>query len=391
MQHRRIDPPQHPDDDGLGLLDLIGKQVGGEHGRDGERRQQRANQGVTVGSRHRAEDLALDPLHREQWNERGDRDGRGKENRLIDLQGADQNEPQPVGPRQRMDRLPAACRIGAPLLLCKLRQQRLPLLRPRLKVPEDILDQDDRRIDDDAEVDGADRQKIRVLAAQDQNNDAEEQGERNVDADDDGAAQIAEEDPLHEEDQQATEDEVVQDGMGGDRHQDRAVVKRNELHPRRQRPVAIDLIDLGLDARHHVVGVQRPVHDHDGRDHIVFVVAAGLAEPRHVADIDLGDVLDRHRHAVRLRQHDFLDVADPVTLGQIGIAAVVQQTDAADVDRLLAEIDGAAAHIDIGVADRIDHLGQGDAVGIELVEIDLDLEFLGGAAPGVDLDDAWDG
>ena len=65
MQHRRIDSPQRPDDDGLGLLDVIGKEVGREHRRDGERRQQRANQGVAVGSRHRAEDLALDALHRE--------------------------------------------------------------------------------------------------------------------------------------------------------------------------------------------------------------------------------------------------------------------------------------------------------------------------------------
>ena len=39
----------------------------------------------------------------------------------------------------------------------------------------------------------------------------------------------------------------------------------------------------------------------------------------------------------------------------------------------------------------VDYLGQGDAVGIELVEIDLDLEFLGGAAPGVHLDDAGNG
>ena len=58
---------------------------------------------------------------------------------------------------------------------------------------------------------------------------------------------------------------------------------------------------------------------------------------------------------------------------------------------MLAEIDGAAADIDVGVADRADHLGQGDVVGVELVEVDLDLEFLGGAAPGVDLDDALDG
>ena len=124
------------------------------------------------------------------------------------------------------------------------------------------------------------------------------------------------------------------------RHQRGAVVERNELHSRRQRAVAVDLVDFRLDARHHVVGVQRPVHHHDRRDNVVLVVAAGFAEPRDIADIDLRDVLDLDRHAVRLRKHNILDVVDLVALGQIVGAAAVHKADAADVDRLLAEIDG---------------------------------------------------
>ena len=50
----------------------------------------------------------------------------------------------------------------------------------------------------------------------------------------------------------------------------------------------------------------------------------------------------------------------------------------------------AAADIDVGVADGADDLRQRDVVGIELVEIDLDLEFLRRAAPGIDLNDALD-
>ena len=225
--------------------------------------------------------------------------------------------PQAVGPALRAS--PALACVGSTphRLSASSWSSALSILRACLKVAEDVLDQDDRRIDDDAEIDGADGQQIGVLAAQNQNDDAEEQRERDIDADDDGAAQVAEKDPLDEEDQQAAENEVVQHRMGGDRHQRRAVVKRNELHSRRQRAVAVDLLDFGLDARHHVVGVQRPVHHHDGGDDIVFVVAAGLAEPGHVADIDLRDVLDLYRHAVRLRQHDVLDVLDPVTLRQI--------------------------------------------------------------------------
>ena len=115
----------------------------------------------------------------------------------------------------------------------------------------------------------------------------------------------------------AAEDEIVQDGVRGDVDQRGAVVERNDLHPRRQRAVAVDLFDLALDARHHVVGVQRPVHHQDGRDHVVFVVAAGLAEPRHVADVDLRHVLDLDGHAVELRQRNVLDVVDLVALRQV--------------------------------------------------------------------------
>ena len=171
-----------------------------------------------------------------------------------------------------------------------------------------------------------------------------------------------------------------------------AVVKRNELHARRQRPVAVDLVDLGLDARHHVVGVQRPVHDHDRRDHIVFVVAAGLAEPRHIADIDLGDVLDRHRHAVRLRQHDFLDVADLVALGQIGSRRRLFKR---PMPRMLTDcwpkLMVRPPTLILALPIALITCGKRDVVGVELVQIDLDLEFLGGAAPGVDLHDARDG
>ena len=108
----------------------------------------------------------------------------------------------------------------------------LPIGGAALKVAEDVLDQDDRRIDDDAEVDGADRQQVGILAAHHQNDDAEEQRKRNVDADDDGAAQVAEKDPLDQKNQNAAEDEIVQHRSGRHRNQHRAIVKRHELYAR---------------------------------------------------------------------------------------------------------------------------------------------------------------
>jgi hypothetical protein len=78
-------------------------------------------------------------------------------------------------------------------------------------------------------------------------------------------------------------------------------------------------------------------------------------------------------------------------LRQILAAAVVQQADAADIDRLLAKTDRAAADIDIRVPDGGDDLRQRHVVSVKLVEIDLDFEFLSRAAPGIHLHDAGNG
>ena len=107
-------------------------------------------------------------------------------------------------------------RIGAPPLFGKCCISTCSGVRPGLEIAVDVLDQDDRGIDDDAEIDGADREQVGVLAADDQNDDAEEQRERDIGADDDGAAQVAEEQPLNEEDQQAAEYQIVQHRCGGD-------------------------------------------------------------------------------------------------------------------------------------------------------------------------------
>jgi len=85
-----------------------------------------------------------------------------------------------------------------------------------------------------------------------------------------------------------------------------------------------------------------------GGNHVVFPIAARLAQSRHVADTHAGNV--------------------PQLNGDL-----------------------AAADIDVGIADGADHLRQGDVVGVELVEIDFDFVFFGGPAPGVDLDHAFDG
>ena len=87
---------------------------------------------------------------------------------------------------------------------------------------------------------------------------------------------------------------------------------------------------------------------------------------RHKSNVYLGDVLHPHRYAVGLGEHHILDVVDLVPFGQVVVPAVVDQPDAPDIDRLLADGDLTPANIDVGIAERGHHLRNRDAVGFHL-------------------------
>jgi hypothetical protein len=233
VQHRLVDEAQRPHQQRLDLVDLIRQHQRGQRRRDGERREQGAGERIAIGLRHRAEDLALDPLHGEQRHERRNSDGSGEEDRVVDLHGADQDQSQPVRPHiEEAGSLPR--RVLAPVLLGKFLECDLPLLGSRLEIAEYVFHHDDGGIDDDAEVDRADRQQVGVLAGQHHHDDGKEQRERDVHRHHHGAAQIAEEYPLDEEHQQAAKNEVVQHRMGGHLDEAGTVIVGDELHPGRQ-------------------------------------------------------------------------------------------------------------------------------------------------------------
>ena len=78
-----------------------------------------------------------------------------------------------------------------------------------------------------------------MLPGQHHDDDGEEQSKGDISADDDGAAQISEKQPLDQKHQRTSEDQVVQHRMGGDIDERHAVVKGNDLHSRRQFAVGI--------------------------------------------------------------------------------------------------------------------------------------------------------
>src|ERR1700678_1096540 len=114
-------------------------------------------------------------------------------------------------------------------------------------------------------------------------------------------------------------------------------------------------------------------HHHDrGRD-IVIMVPASDSEARHIADGNTGDVLHLDWKTVGLAEDNVLDVPNLVPLGDVVGAAAVDQSDPADIDRLLPDRDLAAADIDVGVAERGNQLRYRNIVGFKFSEIRIDI------------------
>src|SRR5581483_10130622 len=216
--------------------------------------------------------------------------------------------------------------------------------------------------------------------AQHHDADGEEQREGNGGADDDGAAQVAQEYPLQEEDQGDADDHVVQDRVRGDVDQVLAVVDALDAHARRQHVRVVDALHLLMDALDGGRALLAAAHEDDALHDVVGLVLAGDAEPGTVTDGDGGDVAHQHRVAAALGQH--------------GVAEVLHAADEPDATHhgdLRPDVDRIAADIDVAVAQRLQQLRQREAVGHELVEVDLQLVGLGLAAPAGDVDDARNG
>ena len=121
-------------------------------------------------------------------------------------------------------------------------------------------------------------------------------------------------------------------------------------------------------------------HQHDALDDVVHVVVAGDAEPRQIADVTFATSPIDHRRALIAGDHRVADLVDRV-----------DQPDAAHHGRLRAEVDGLAAHVDVRVAERRQHLRHRQAVAHQFVLVDGDVVSLGLAAPAGHVDDAGHG
>ena len=157
-----------------------GQEHARQHRHQREREDQRPEQGEDDGQRHRPEQLPLDPLERQDRQVDDHDDELAEHRRPPDL---DRGVADDVEPATR----PA---------------------RPRAEAPRRVLDHDDRAVDDQAEVDGAEAHQAAGDADPQHEIEREEHRERDRRGHDQPRAQVAQEDEEHGDDEQRALEEV---------------------------------------------------------------------------------------------------------------------------------------------------------------------------------------
>src|SRR5712671_5263140 len=242
---------------------------------------------------------------------------------------------------------------------------------------KDILQHDHGGIDDDAKINRSNRQQIGGFPSHHRDDDGQEQRNRNGRRNDDGAAQIAQEQPLDEKDQRNAEQHVVQHGIHRDRHQVAAVIERLDRDPWRQAPIRVETPDGGAHPHYHFHGALEFLHQYDAVDDVGRLIAARDTQSRHEPDLYLGNIGEQHWNAILLREHNVAHVLKAAHIAK-----------AANIDRLLADTQRPPSHIGIAGRDGVYNLRQGQAEGHHAVEVDLGLVFFRLAAEREHIRDA---
>ncbi len=330
-----------------------------ERRRDREGGDQSAGDGIGVGFRHRAKNMALDAAEREQGHECRDDDGGGEKDALAHLGCRMRDEPR------------FAAQPGRGALA--MHDRRLETFPGWLGHPaHDVFHHDHGCIHDQAEIDGADREQVGGLAAQQDQPDRERQREGDGGGHDQRAAQIAQEDVLQDEYQQYAFDQIMHHRMRGDADQVRAVIDAFDMHAGRQNAGGVDLLHQRFHGVDSGQAFRAAAHQHDALHDVVGIVLAGDTQAGQVVHAHFGNIADAQRAIAVLRNHRVADFVHGV-----------DQPDAAHHRGLIPEIDRLTADVDVRVVQRGQHLRQGDAVMQQLGLIDAHFKGFGLAAPTI--------
>src|SRR5579862_7900252 len=317
-----------------------------EHGED-ERSEQREGDGP----RHRLEEFSLDSLESKDRKVGGDDDGNRVKHGALDFM------------RGFADAVDQA-------------QRRL--LRT-IQMADDVLDHDDRTVDDHAEVKCAEAQKVRGDVAEVKTDGGEEQSKWDREGNDDGAADIAQKNKEDDDNQDHSFGEIVQDRVGCVVNQIVAVQIGDDLYARRQN-LRVEAIDHGVEMLQHGCGVATFAQEDDALHDIVVIFNHAVGAMESFADLteanlgalgDDGDVSHAYRSSGLSLENGLFDVVN-----------VSDEADGAHVDLLRALLDEAAAGVGVGIGKLLLYLREAEAVGDELVGIETYLIFTSDAAEG---------
>ena len=246
-----------------------------------------------------------------------------------------------------------------------------------VQVGENTLDDHDRAVHDDAEVDGAETHQVGRDPEYAHEDEGKEHRERDDRRHDQTRADVAQEDDQYDEDDDRTLDQIADHGRYVAVYELRAVQVGTDGDPFGQH--LLDLCHAALQLPGYHVGVCPLEHHGDAAHAFALAVARHGAEAFCRAEFHRSDVAHVDRYAAAVGHDDVPDV--------------VERRDhafGADVVGAVHLFDVAAAGVLVVAAQRLEDVADGDVERIERIGIDRHLVLFEVAAEAVDLDDSRD-
>ena len=255
------------------------KPVRAHHRDEGQRKDERADQGDRHGVRHRVEQFSRGPAQRVDRNVTGDDDRYGVENGAIHIFGCGQDNFLQV-------------------ILQPFAQSQLAI---------DVFDHHERAVNDDPKVDRADRKQICGHAIGVQKNEGEKQSERNGQSHNDGGAHADQKEDKHDQHQGHAQQQIVFHRADREPYQITTVVIGTHFYVRRKN-MFVQFLGFFFHTLQNVLGLLAAEHHDDAFDRVIVLVKSELAQAWSVADHNVAHISNVHRDAVLRTDDHFADV-----------------------------------------------------------------------------------
>src|SRR5260370_6679129 len=240
------------------------------------------------------------------------------------------------------------------------------------KLAINVFHHDDGAVNDDAEVDGADREKICGLDVKVKKKKSKQQSERDGEGGDDRRTLANQKKDQDNQNQNHSAKQIAFNGISGHANQVTAIVVGPDANVARKQ-ILVDFLGLPLHSFENVLGLLAAAHQNDAFDGIVIVCGLVLkaenAETGRVTDFHVADVVDADRSAVITGDYDFAN-----------IVGGFYESETAHIIKLAALRIKTAAGIGVVVLQRGDHLHDRNVIAVQAAGIEKNVILHGGAA-----------